>query len=75
MIINKHGLATAGLRPGELAQVIDVSPVTVSRYNLDSPQHINPPAAVQALVYVLSRLPADRRADVLTELLAGKHME
>lgn len=73
MSFTKHNLAAAGLRPGELARIIDVAPNTVSRYYPDAAQHIDPPAAVDALVYVLGQLPDDIRATVRADLLAKEH--
>lgn len=70
-MITKQTLAAAGLRPGELARMVNVEPGTVSRYNPDSPQHINPPGAVKAMVYAWPHLPEDVRA----AMLAGKHLE
>ncbi len=72
-MITKRTMAAAGLRPGELAQVIEVAAGTVSRYNPESPQHITPPAAVDALIYVLGQLPTDLRAAMCADLLAGRH--
>lgn len=68
MTLTKPGLATAGLRPGELAHLTGAHPTTVSRWLKGKDDGgLEPPRYALTIVKMWPHMPDDERRRMLAE--------